>query len=184
MSQAGMLNTAGGPSPPDVPTEFITDDGTAVPIANQLEILGGTSTDNNPNGVQTTGSTNVVIVQLTNRAVGSGSTVGAVDTTIITFTPPLTAGTYKLTFEIAAYNATDLASGSGYTVEGTVVANGAGALATVGTPSRIMIGDAAVFDISLIEVTISGGDILLEVTGVLDKTINWAAELNFIFVGA
>lgn len=38
MSQAGEIDVIG--SHPEIPTEFITDSGTAVPIANQLELLG------------------------------------------------------------------------------------------------------------------------------------------------
>jgi hypothetical protein len=38
MSQAGEIDVIG--SHPEIPTEFIADSGTAVPIANQLELLG------------------------------------------------------------------------------------------------------------------------------------------------
>jgi hypothetical protein len=56
MSQQGLVDIEG--SHPQIPTEFITDSGTAVPIANQLEVLGGT-------GITTSGSGNTVTISLT-----------------------------------------------------------------------------------------------------------------------
>ena len=45
MSQAGVLNLSAGPVPPDVPQNFTTDAGSAVPVANNLNVFGGTSID-------------------------------------------------------------------------------------------------------------------------------------------
>ncbi len=58
MSQAGPLNDQGsGPLPPDVPTEFVTNSGTAVPALNVIEILGSGS-------ITTTGAGNVVTISV------------------------------------------------------------------------------------------------------------------------
>ncbi len=57
MSQAGSLNETTAPSPPDVPTEFVTNSGTAVPALNVIEILGTGS-------ITTTGSGNVVTISV------------------------------------------------------------------------------------------------------------------------
>jgi hypothetical protein len=58
MSQSGPLNDQGsGPTPPDVPTEFVTNSGTAVPALNVIEILGSGS-------ISTSGSGNVVTISI------------------------------------------------------------------------------------------------------------------------
>jgi hypothetical protein len=58
MSQAGSLTDQGsGPLPPDVPTEFVTNSGTAVPSSNVIEILGAGS-------ITTTGAGNVITISV------------------------------------------------------------------------------------------------------------------------
>ena len=54
MSQAGVIDVEA--ANPQIPTSFITDDGTAVPIGNQLEILG-------INGIVTSGSGDTVTIE-------------------------------------------------------------------------------------------------------------------------
>ena len=61
MSQAGPIDFIG--SHPQIPTEFITDSGVAIPIGNQLEILG-TAVANHNVPLETTGSGNTVTVEV------------------------------------------------------------------------------------------------------------------------
>jgi hypothetical protein len=62
MSQAGRIGTAGNVSP-NIPTQFVTNLGTAVPALNVLNVVGG-------GGATTTGVGNTITVTVT----GSGIT--------------------------------------------------------------------------------------------------------------
>ena len=53
MSQVAVFSAGG--SMPDVPTSFTTDDGVAVPVANNLNLLTDDTSDDNDNGIQDTG---------------------------------------------------------------------------------------------------------------------------------
>jgi hypothetical protein len=59
MSQAGQNNSAAGPVPPAVPTQFTTDNGVAVPAANNLNVFGGT-------GATTAGSGSTITITVKN----------------------------------------------------------------------------------------------------------------------
>ena len=61
MSQAGELNPIN--SNPQIPTTFITDDGNAIPIANELEIFGAV-VPNSGTPVETTGSGNTLTLNV------------------------------------------------------------------------------------------------------------------------
>lgn len=59
MSQAGVLNTQ--LSPPAVPLQFTTDNGIAIPAANNLNVLGG-------DGVETFGAGSTITIVATAEA--------------------------------------------------------------------------------------------------------------------
>jgi hypothetical protein len=188
MSQAGDISAISGPVPPTVPTSFPTDNGTAVPLANVLIVLGKSSSENDVDGIITkggvtgTGTQNEVDVVLTNRVTGTVQTIGLTTSTVLSFTPPNTEGGYSLTITVVGYISSDKVSAS-WDIYGTVTADGLGGFTTEGSPVRNMIGNVA-FDVNEVTVSIGGGSILVTATGLTAKTIRWTGLLTYIFGGA
>lgn len=178
-----FVNSSGS-SPPPVVVETLTGDtGIATSSANNINVPGGTSSANNTNGVTTTGSGSTLTVSLTNRIPGSVSTTTTGTSNILSFTPPLLPGIYKLFIEVAGWDNAD-ATGSTYELSGAVKADGAGGLLTVGSPTRFMNGDDTVFNISQVDVSVGGGVINVTATGLSGKTIKWTGLLTYVFGGA
>ena len=59
MSQIHVPLTSSGPIPPNIPTQFTTDSGIAVPAANNLNVFGGT-------GATTSGSGSTITITVIN----------------------------------------------------------------------------------------------------------------------
>ena len=186
MSQAGIINTSNGPSPPSVPTSFSTQNGTAVPAANILIVNGFDSPENNANGIITkggvvgTGTANEVDVVITNRVQGTVTTVGLVTSPIITFTPTV-IGAYTVECRISAYNTTSLL-GAGYSLFGTARFDGVNSN-LCGTVDRIVNEEGAMSSANA-TFTVSGADIVISGVGYAAQTINFSAVGLYTFVGA
>lgn len=167
------------PIPPTIPTSFVTNSGTAVPAANILNDVGGSSTLNNNNGIRTTGSGNTVTTSLTNRITGSGTTVGAVTADIATFSLGATPGAYNFELKIIAYTTTGPAA-SGFTILGTMRTSGISAT-LVSTPDETPVEDISLIacDVDMIA---SGNNLIVRVLGVAGLTINWRLLATYIFV--
>lgn len=179
MSQYTVANTASN-LPPSVPTSFTTDSGVAVPAANNLNVLANDSTANNANGIQTTGSGSTVTVQLTNRLQGTGSTVGAVDTDLVTFDLGASPGTYTFDISVAGFESTTPAS-CGYQLFGTVRTNGTTAT-LVGTPDRVANEEAALTACQA-ALQVSGNNAVIRVTGTAGLTVGFGTVAMYVFRG-
>lgn len=109
MSQAGILNLNSVPLPPAVATTYTTDSGVAVPVANNLNILGG-------EGIDTSGSG--ATVTISGEDATAGPNAGAANKGIASFDSSMftvTAGFVQLSGGGLAIDqiAVDASSGTG-----------------------------------------------------------------------
>lgn len=110
----------------------------------------------------------------------TATTTDATPTTITTLA--LTAaGTYSIEAKIAAYNTTD-GTGAGYKIFTTAVSDGATAI-KLGTEDKITNEQSGMTACD-VSVTTSGANVLIQVTGIAGKTINWSCVGSYVFVGA
>ena len=183
MSQAGILSTSSGPVPPSVATSYVTDDGTAIPALNVLDVLGVDSTENNANGILTRANPNLsnnLEIVVTNRIQGTATTVGAVTSPMITFTPTV-IGTYTIESRVTAYNTTSLLGG-GYSLFGSARFDGVNSN-ICGLVDRIVNEEGAMSSANA-TMTVSGANILINAVGYAAQTINWSVVSLYTFVGA
>ncbi len=190
MSQAGIISTSSGPSPPIVPTSFTTDvrdndstlsPGTAIPAANNLEILGRDTDQNSSNGIRTDAdpqSGKFVYVELTNRAHGSGSTTSAPAVTdLITLAIPDNTA-YNIQVEIVGYATNGL--GVVKASETVLVYRRGGGATTVGAvdsqETRLNLSPFLAYT------STSGNNVLVSGFGSPGFNINWFATLTYIRV--
>lgn len=182
-----MNNTSSGPVPPDVPTEFETQNGTAIPSANLLIVNGIDSTENDldgiivKGGVVGTGTSNKVDVVLTNRITGTATTTDAVTPqTVYSFPLGATPGTYNFFIRIVAYNQTSLLSAS-YTSFAAVRTTGAaGTLIGESTGMFEEEGAMTAYDVAN---SITGNTYELIVTGYNADTVVVVALTEYVFGG-
>jgi hypothetical protein len=185
MSQAGIISTTSGPVPPQVPTSFVTQNGTAVPAANILIVHGIDSTENNASGITAkggvvgTGTSNEVDIVLTNRVRGTVTTANATPTTVISFALGVTPGVYTFSGDITAFDITDTA-GASYGVISGIRTTGAAAI-EIGTQFSTNFEEVAMTNAD-IDVTVSGNNVIFQVTGIAATTIDWDALFNYRFV--
>jgi len=185
LSQAGILNRASGPVPPEVATSYVTQDGTAVPLANVLIVNGFDSTENNVNGIITkggvvgTGTSNEVDVVITNRLQGTGTTIGATTADLVTFSLGAVAGAYTFSIDTIGFDAVT-PSATGFKIQGTMRTDGATAT-LVGVPDETVIEDVGMLsaDVSMVA---SGNNLIIRVLGVAGLTINWNTVSLYVFI--
>ena len=185
-----MNNTSGGPSPPQVPTSFVTQDGIAVPALNILIVNAYDTSQNNDNGIETkggvaggnppgTGATNETDIYLTNRVTGAVTTADATLTTIITLPMGAAPATYMVFGNVQAFNASTPA-GASYGFSGAFRTTGAAAV-EIATEYHDEFEEAA-FITADIFLSASGNNILLQVQGVAATSINWNSLLEYRMV--
>lgn len=141
---------------------------------NITSVTASDTNENDDNGIRAVTVGTDVDVQLTNRVQGSASTTIAGNTADITVASfdaaPFsgTAGTYSFNFIVSGFNATE---------PGGVTANLFGGVITDGTTPTLIGQDEFADQTSLPGATatlaVSGNDLVVRVTGIVDKAITW-----------
>lgn len=187
MSQIIKTLVSGGPVPPEIPTSFVTEDGTAVPLANVLIVNGNQSDENNDNGITTkggvigTGTSNEVDVVLTNRLTGTTNTSDATLTTIITFPLGATPGTFFIDGSVQAFGASG-PYGASYGFSGGYITDGATAT-ELGTDYHNEYETSAPASMEAADIFLdtSGNNVILQVQGI-SASLNWNAVMTYRMV--
>lgn len=175
-----MISSTAAPPPPAVPTSFVTDSGTAVPVANVLNIATSSSSINTTNGITSTGSGNNVDIILTNRIGGTGTTVGAVTTDIATFALGAVAGAYQFIIQMNGFNSTTPA-GVAYLIVAAIRTTGA-AGSVVNSVDPLVENEDAALVASDWDVVVVGNSLIVRALGVAGLSINWRVAGIYTFV--
>lgn len=183
MSQFWKGVTAGD-LPPTVPLQFTTDDGTAIPAANNLNILGASDLTHDSDGIITVadpnGGNNLYVV-LTNRVANVLTTGNAVPTLLVNVALPLD-GVYTFNVEISALNTTDTLGASYNVFVGVIVSAGATVATKLSLEDKI-VNTQAGMAACVVSAGTSGANFNITVTGLAAKTINWYSLSTFSYVG-
>lgn len=182
MSQIYKALSSSGPLPPTIPTSFVTDvNSPAVPAANILDVVGGFTSTNNLNGIQTDGSSggNVLTIQLTNTVQGFIGTNDATPATIMSFALGATPGTYVFEGNIEAYDVTDSQSAAfGFRV-GVRTTGAAGLI--IGTDFADSFFEPLTSALTF-SVAVSINSFIVQVIGKAATNIDWRGIMVYRFV--
>jgi hypothetical protein len=161
-------------STPSVATSYVSDAGTAVPVANILNVLGA-------NGVSTSGSGNTLTISLSNACEATGQTVGAVTTNITCISIGTTPGTFSFRINVSGYVTVgaDAGDGIGYFFAGVVRTDGATAT-LIGVPDKFGFEDVSLLGAD-VSISVSVNNLIIQVTGIAGNTIEWSALTNGTF---
>ncbi len=180
MSQGGILNTAGGGGSGS-PVQTLTGDtgGPVPPTANNINIIGGTASGTNDNGIVVNGNagTSTEVVTLTNRVQNRIVTTDATDQTLISFALSSSSASYTFDVQIAAYDVTDDLS-AGYAIFGTIRST-ASTASVIGVPDKIVNEEGAMSSCDA-RLVVSGNNAIVRVNGLSGKTINWNCVLTYV----
>lgn len=179
MSQIYKPLTSSGPIPPIIPTSFVTDDGTAIPAANILNVDALDSIENDDNGILTRAnpdlSNNLQII-LSNRGTSQVQTTDATLTTGFTFATPTDLTVSIQGFVTARVSATTepgvTVGDSGSYFYFAAFKNLAGAAVEVGTEYPTTFEDDSLMDADIFVIA-SAGNVVVQVQGIPNTTIEW-----------
>lgn len=165
-----------------IPTEFTTDSGNAIPIGNNLNILGGSTSVGNDNGIRTIVDPNLgddLYVQLTNRLTGSATSNNGSTVTLLTFSLDNVPTAYRFDFNVIGRETVTNES-LGYKVLATFKTNGT--IATIIQTAWKDADEDNALNAGIVFIQANGNNVELKATGVLGKTISYKTTGIYIKV--
>ena len=137
---------------------------------------------NNDNGLYATTIAGAATVYLSNRGTNGISTTDDTPTTAFTFTPADGTGTYYVWGDVVAFNVDDT-TGAAFSFSGAYLyETGGPTLTEIGVEIGDTFKQASMAAVDF-AVNASGTDVVVTVTGLAGKDINWSVFFNFRFVG-
>lgn len=180
MSQVSVSLPGGGPS---IPTSFITDDGTAIPVANTLNIIGEDTSEDNDNGIQTAATPDLgdtVAVQLTNRMTASVNTTDGSTVLCLSFDLGATPATYAFSGTVCGYNVTTPGS---HVTDFAFAARTDGTIADAFGANFFNSFEEASMAASNVSIGDTGGtggnEVEVFVIGIAGQTIHWSVVMQY-----
>ena len=155
--------------------EFLAGDsgGNIGPTAGGVvSIAGGT-------GIVTSGAGNTITIASSNALTGTGTTIGAVTTDLITFAMGATPGVYTFQGRASGFESVTPAGVSARLISGVRTT---GAAATEIQTEKDFTNSEAALITAAVDLIISGNNMIIRVTGVVGLTINWVADFKYTFV--
>ena len=164
---------------PSVPTSFVTDSGTATPAANILNVVtpgGGTQ------GIATSGAGNTITITLNNtNYTGTATTVGLTSAILNVNVPIPSNSATSFRVNIAGYD-----SANGLGIAGEIlggIKNVAGVLTVIATHVDSTLNGDTPLNGVVLNLTTSGTNGQVQVTGVSGHTIDWRGTIEVVNVG-
>ena len=166
-----------GPVPPSVATSYITDDGTAIPAANVLNVNGIDSIENNSNGILTRASPNLsdnlqIILSNRIRVTATTSDGGGQTQTVTVMTPSVSTGV-TFVVSITGYDVTNNEIAGGELI-GIARRSSGGTTTVVGTNDTFDEADAGLMATDW-DIVTDGTLLQAQFVGVAGRSISWSA---------
>jgi hypothetical protein len=184
LSQAGIINVAGGGGGGAPIQSITTDDGTAIPVANNIQLFGRDTTEDDDDGIRTNNDPNgsqTIYVELTNRVQGTGTSTAGSNADLITF--PLSANSvYRFNIDVTGKSIAGdfIGEGVGYTVFASARRIGGGAV-IISSPFQDNDEDTNLTS-STISFIASGNDVILRAVGTATETMIYNAVGYYVVI--
>jgi hypothetical protein len=163
------------------PVETLTGDtgGPVPPTANNIDIIGGSSSINNINGLLVAGNSasSTEVVTLTNRFYSSAITTTNTPTNLFTFPLDIVGASYNFTVTTAVYDRTNNKGGT-YTAMFGVRTNGTTPV-IIGFTTPLNSEDAEL-NPSSFTLNVSGNNFIVTITGIAATTISWNSLVTYV----